>query len=138
MTQAQPPNDTFAGAIPIIIPVQGATSPQFTLPFTTDGTTDSGQDNVGCSASGNDQFFTWTATELTLTFTSLNPGSPGIAIYDAVSGTQISCSNTFVTNALQSGWALGDNLVIQIYDFNGSSADVAFDLFTIPCPALAV
>lgn len=135
MTQAQPPNDTFAGAIPITIPVQGATSPQFTLPFTTDGTTDSGQDNVGCSASGNDQFFTWTATELTLTFTSLNPGSPGIAIYDAVSGTQISCSNTFVTNALQSGWALGDNLVIQIYDFNGSSADVAFDLFTIPCPA---
>ncbi|AGC76611.1 putative secreted protein (Por secretion system target) [Nonlabens dokdonensis] len=134
ITTAQPPNDTFAGAIPIVIPTQGAASPQFTLPFSSDGTTDSGLDNAGCSNSGNDQFFTWTATSLSLTFNSLSPGNPGVAVYDG-SMTLISCTDTFVSGQTVSGWALNDNVVIKIFDFQGSNADVAFDLFTIPCPA---
>ena len=140
MAFAQPPNDTCAGAIPIMPSPQGTGCgvATFNLPFTADGTTDSGVPTV-CSNPGLDQYFTWTATTNALIFNSENPGSPGIAVFancaDVASGTDISCAGTFASNAQLSGWTIGDNLIIQVYDFNGSFSDVAFclELFT-PLP----
>jgi hypothetical protein len=132
-------NDFCSGAIPITPSAEGTgcVAATFTLPFTTDGTTDSGVPTV-CSNPGLDQYFTWTATSPALIFSSTNPGSPGIAVFadcaDATAGTSIACANTFGTNVQLSGWALGDNLIIQVYDFQGSFSDVAFCLeeFTPP------
>lgn len=138
---AQPPNDTCAGAIPITPSAEGTGCgvATFTLPFTTDGTTDSGVPTV-CSTPGLDQYFTWTATAPGLVFNSATPGSPGIAVFascaDVAAGTDISCAGTFSTNAQLSGWSVGDNLIIQVYDFSGSFSDIAFCLeeFTPPPP----
>ncbi|NRA94386.1 MAG: VCBS repeat-containing protein [Psychroserpens sp.] len=127
---AQPANDTFAGAIPITPNPEGtgcSVGTQFYLPFSTDGTTDSGLQG-GCRASGLDQFFTWTATTTGLAFFSQNPGNPGIVVYDAITEVEIACTNTFATEVI-GGWDIGDDLVIQIYDFEGTAlSDVAFCL----------
>ncbi len=128
MLYAQPTNNTCAGAIPAtFINAQGTgCDVPTTLPFVADGTTASGQ-TVSCSNAGNDQFFTWTATTDALNFTQLAPGNPGVAIWDAGCTTEIACLATFTDGQLF-GWNVGDNLVIQIYDFAGSSSDVAFCL----------
>lgn len=125
---AQPVNDDFSGAIPITPAADGdnCASPFF-LPFETDGTTDSGVQG-GCRASGLDQFFTWTATTLGLYFSSQNPGNPGIVVYDSTGTIEIACTDTFATETI-GGWNIGDNLVIQIYDFEGTAlSNVAFCL----------
>jgi len=124
---AQPVNDVFSGAIPITPAADGTCSTPFTLPFSTDGTTDSGVQG-SCRASGLDQFFTWTATTLGLNFFSQNPGDPGIVVYDSTGAIEIVCTNTFATETI-GGWNIGDDLVIQIYDFEGTAlSDVAFCL----------
>ncbi|RMB63977.1 T9SS C-terminal target domain-containing protein [Dokdonia sinensis] len=134
-----PANDVCAGAIPITPSPEGGACTTVTLPFSTDGTTDSGVQNASCSASGLDQFFTWTATTDGLFFQSLSPGNPGIAIYescaDAIAGNELDCTQTFAAGEL-GGWDIGDDLIIQIYDFSGSTSDVAFCLqeFTFPLP----
>ncbi|WP_250433529.1 FG-GAP-like repeat-containing protein [Hanstruepera flava] len=137
---AQPSNDNSGGAIPITPSPEGTgcATAQFSLPFSTDGTTDSGLQST-CNASGLDQFFTWTATTLALEFDSQSPGNPGIAIWDATGTTQITCASTFANETLM-GWDLGDNLLIQIYDYQGTGlSDVAFCLelkdITPPPPA---
>lgn len=125
----QPANDDPAGAIPITpSPIgSGCTSPAFFLPFSTDGTTDSGVQG-SCTASGLDQFFTWTATTTGLFFSSQAPGNPGMVVWDADTLTEIACSDTFSDETLY-GWNIGDDLLIQIYDFQGTSlSDVAFCL----------
>jgi hypothetical protein len=124
---AQPANDTFAGAIPITPAEEGTgCSSPIILNFSTDGTTDS-ELQGSCSSSGLDQFFTWTATALGLRFSSQNPGNPGIVVYDSTGTIEIACTSTFATEIVD-GWSIGDELVIQIYDFAGSSSDVAFCL----------
>ena len=124
---AQPANDNFSGASPITPAADGACSTPFTLPFSTDGTTDSGVQG-SCRASGLDQFFTWTATALGLNFFSQNPGNPGIVVFNSTGTIEIACTNTFATETI-GGWDIGDNLVIQIYDFEGTGlSDVAFCL----------
>ncbi|WP_241478966.1 FG-GAP-like repeat-containing protein [Psychroserpens jangbogonensis] len=124
---AQPANDNFSGAIPITPAADGACSTPFTLPFSTDGTTDSGVQG-SCRASGLDQFFTWTATALGLNFFSQNPGNPGIVVFNSTGTIEIACTNTFATETI-GGWDIGDDLVIQIYDFEGTGlSDVAFCL----------
>lgn len=139
-TFAQPSNDNSAGAIPITPSSEGTgcATAQFYLPFSTDGTTDSGLQST-CTTSGLDQFFTWTATTNALLFNSQSPGNPGIAIWDSTGTTQITCASTF-SNETLSGWNLGDNLLIQIYDYQGTPlSDVAFCLelkdITPPPPA---
>ena len=126
----QPANDVISGAIPITPSAEGTgcETPNFYLPFTTDGTTASGAQGP-CTSSGNDQFFTWTATTNSLLFISGNPGNPGITIWDETGTTVITCTDTFVTETV-SGWAINDNLIIQIYDF-GLDSDVAFCLEAI-------
>ena len=126
---AQPVNDNFAGAIPITPSADGTgcSTATFNLPFSTDGTTDSGVQG-SCRASGLDQFFTWTATELGLNFYSQSPGNPGIVVFNSTGTIEIACTDTFATETI-GGWNIGDDLVIQIYDFEGTSlSDVAFCL----------
>ncbi|WP_298901239.1 FG-GAP-like repeat-containing protein [uncultured Psychroserpens sp.] len=128
----QPANDNFAGAIPITPSVEGTgcASPTFNLPFSTDGTTDSGVQG-SCRTSGRDQFFTWTATTNGLFFSSEDPGNPGIVVWSSDGLTEIACTDTFATESIN-GWTVGDDLVIQIYDFQGTGlADVAFCLEAI-------
>ena len=133
-----PPNDTLAGAIPITPSPEGTgcNSAGFTLNFSSDGTTDSGLDG-SCNAAdtGLDQFFTWTATTTGLRFTELDPGGPGIVIRNA-SGTEITCAQTLQDETLLVGWDIGDDLIIQIYDYGTSVSDVAFCLeeYTPPAP----
>nr|WP_321221404.1 FG-GAP-like repeat-containing protein [uncultured Psychroserpens sp.] len=134
----QPANDNISGAIPITPSPEGTgcATPGFYLPFTTDGTTDSGVQG-SCTPSANDQFFTWTATHTGLFFSSESPGNPGIVVWDETGTVEIACTNTFVTEAI-SGWNVNDNLIIQIYDY-ATDSDVAFCLetldFTPPPPS---
>lgn len=125
---AQPANDVFSGAIPITPAADGdGCANSFFLPFSTDGTTDSGVQG-SCRASGLDQFFTWTATTYGLYFSSQNPGNPGIVVYNSTGTVEIACTDTFATETI-GGWNIGDDLVIQIYDFEGTGlSDVAFCL----------
>jgi hypothetical protein len=124
---AQPVNDNFSGAIPITPAADGACNTAFYLPFSTDGTTDSGVQG-SCRASGLDQFFTWTATTTGLNFNSQNPGNPGIVVFNSTGTVEIACTDTFATETI-GGWNIGDDLVIQIYDFEGTGlSDVAFCL----------
>lgn len=126
-----PPNDNMAGAIPITPSAAGTgcASPGFTLTFASDGTTDSGMDgSCNTTDTGLDQFFTWTATTDALLWNDASPGNPGIIIRDA-GGTEITCAQTFATDdTILSGWTIGDDLIIQIYDYAGSVSDVAFCL----------
>ena len=139
--EAPPPpaNDTMAGAIPITPNPQGTgcNAAQFTLNFSTDGTTDSGMDGTcNTTDTGLDQFFTWTATTEGLLWNDSSPGNPGIIIRDTA-GNEIACAETFATdNTTLSGWDIGDDLIIQIYDFGTSVSDVAFCLeeYTPPAP----
>ena len=134
-----PVNDTMSGAIPITPNPQGTgcNAAQFTLNFSTDGTTDSGMDGTcNTTDTGLDQFFTWTATTEGLLWNDSSPGNPGIIIRDTA-GNEIACAETFATdNTTLSGWDIGDDLIIQIYDFGTSVSDVAFCLeeYTPPAP----
>lgn len=134
----QPANDVISGAIPITPSPEGTgcSSPSFYLPFSTDGTTDSGLQG-SCTSSGSDQFFTWTATTNALFFESNSPGYPGIVIWNAAGTVEITCANTIVTENVY-GWNIGDDLIIQIYDF-ATDSDVAFCLeainYTPPPPS---
>jgi hypothetical protein len=138
-TFGQPANDIVSGATPITPSPEGTgcSVATFNLPFSTDGTTDSGVQG-GCRLSGLDQFFTWTATTNALFFSSDSPGNPGIVVWDAAGTVEIACADTFATTNL-TGWNIGDDLIIQIYDFEGTAlSDVAFCLealnFTPPPP----
>lgn len=135
--QVPPVNDTISGAIPITPSAAGTgcASAGFTLNFSTDATTDSGLDGTcNTTDTGLDQFFTWTATTDALLWNDASPGNPGIVIRD-MAGNEITCANTFASDdTILSGWTIGDDLIIQIYDFGTSVSDVAFCLeeYTLP------
>lgn len=134
-----PANDTMAGAIPITPSPEGTgcNAAGFTLNFSTDGTTDSGMDGTcNTTSTGLDQFFTWTATTAGLLWNDAAPGNPGIVIRDT-SGNEIACAGTFASDdIILTGWNVGDDLIIQIYDFGTTVSDVAFCLeeYTPPAP----
>ncbi|MFY0629344.1 MAG: choice-of-anchor J domain-containing protein [Flavobacteriaceae bacterium] len=134
-----PPNDTLAGAIPITPSPEGTgcATAGFTLNFSSDGTTDSGLDGTcNTTDTGLDQFFTWTATTEGLLWNDQAPGNPGIVIRDPA-GNEIACGGTFAgDDTILDGWSIGDDLIIQIYDYAGSVSDVAFclELYTPPAP----
>ncbi|MEM8906942.1 MAG: hypothetical protein AAGD05_03770, partial [Bacteroidota bacterium] len=139
-TYTPPPNNYCVGATPILPHPVGTSCDadhRFSLPFNVDGTTDSGVPSV-CSTSGKDQWFSWTATETHLLFRSQNPGNPGIAVFAnctaAEMGIDIDCANAADTYEALSGWELGEELLIQIYDFDQHHSRVAFCLeaFTPP------
>jgi len=134
-----PVNDTMAGAIAIVPNVEGSVcdaTTEFTAHMAADGTTDSGMDGT-CNSTdtGLDVFYTWTATSDALTWND-GSGNPGIVVRDA-SGVEITCSGTYAgTDYELSGWAIGDDLILQVYDFGTSDVDVTFCLSekTLPLP----
>ena len=91
----------------------GCSSPTL-LPFTTDGTTSSGQESTSCPA-GADQWFSWTATTTKLNWSPQN-GEVGISIWSDCQ-TFLDCRSPFSNdNTPLDGWALDDELLIQIYE----------------------
>ena len=129
--------DNIVTAVPITPSAAGTgcDTVGFTLNFSSDGTTDSGLDgSCNNSNTGLDQFFTWTATTDALLFNDAEPGNPGIVVRD-LAGNEISCAETFAADdSILSGWEIGDDLIIQIYDYGTSVSDVAFCLeeFSMP------
>lgn len=142
-TAAQVPNNFIGGAIPITPSPEGTgcATAGFTFDFdsTTLITTDSGLDgSCNTTNTGKDQFFTWTATTDGLRFLDTAPGNPGIVVRDT-SGNEIDCLQTFTSTNFSegdflTGWSIGQDLIIQIYDFGTSNSDVAFCLeeYTFP------
>ncbi|WP_298422508.1 hypothetical protein [uncultured Kordia sp.] len=112
-----PTNNIISGAIPIVPTSLQDNCDERALLFSSDGTTDSGLDGT-CNGenTGYDQFFTWTATTNALAWTGLSE-NPGIIIRDA-QGNEITCADTIAAdNTILSGWEVGDELIIQIYDW---------------------
>ncbi|WP_046756832.1 leucine-rich repeat domain-containing protein, partial [Kordia jejudonensis] len=112
-----PTNNILSGATPITPTALADDCTETTLFFSSDGTTDSGLDGTCNGANtGYDQFFTWTATTNALSWTGLTE-NPGIIIRDTA-GNEITCADTIAPdNTILSGWDVGDELIIQIYDW---------------------
>jgi hypothetical protein len=132
--------DTFATAttLPFTISAEGtgcATS-NIAIDFPNSGFTASGL--LGNGTPGNegvDAFFNWTATTDELRYWGAGAGNPYIGIHDA-SGTEIAWSNYQDANLVLSGWAVGDELVIRIYDFGEAMVLVDFCLEYYTSPAV--
>jgi hypothetical protein len=130
--------DTFATAttLPFTISAEGtgcATS-NIAIDFPNSGFTASGL--LGNGTTGNegvDAFFNWTATTEALRYWGAGAGNPYIGIHDA-SGTEIAWSHYQNANLVLSGWAVGDELVIRIYDYGDSMdlVDFCLEYYTLP------
>ena len=107
----------------------------FSYDFST-GITDSGMSSTCGTTSTFDMFFSWTATSDGLIWND-GASNPGVAVYDAT-GTQIVCLGTFASVDSQlSGWAIGDELIIQVYDFGTTGTNpVSFCLTQYNLPDL--
>jgi hypothetical protein len=132
-----PTNDTFAGAIPIVPSSEGTGCATFNFINSSagDGTTDSGLDG-SCNGAdtGLDRFYSWTATTDALIWND-GAGNPGIVIRDAATEAEITCSGTFAADdTVLSGWTIGQNLVIQVYDFGAADVDTSFCLEALNLP----
>ncbi|MGO2102519.1 MAG: choice-of-anchor J domain-containing protein [Psychroflexus halocasei] len=131
------PNDTIAGAIPITPSAAGTGCDTFTFAYDYgDGSvSDSGLDG-SCDGSntGYDLFFSWTATSAALIW-NVGLGGPGIVIRQA-DGTEITCESTSAPeDTVLSGWDVGDDLIIQVYDYGSAAELVSFCLEELTCPA---
>ncbi|WP_282042986.1 T9SS type A sorting domain-containing protein [Winogradskyella flava] len=132
-----PANDVFAGATPITPSAEGTGCATFNFTDSTggDGTTDSGLDG-SCNGAdtGLDRFYSWTATSEALIWND-GAGNPGIVVRDAATEAEITCSGTFAgVDTILSGWTIGQDLVLQVYDFGGADVNTSFCLeeFTFP------
>ena len=132
-----PANDTLAGAIPIEPSAEGSGCASFNFIDSTggDGTTDSGLDGT-CDGvdTGLDRFYSWTATTDALIWND-GAGNPGIIIRDAATEAEITCEGTFAADdVVLSGWTIGQDLIIQIYDYAAADVDTSFclELFSLP------
>ncbi|MDB2658280.1 choice-of-anchor J domain-containing protein [Flavobacteriaceae bacterium] len=129
--------DTFATAtdLPFTISPEGTgcTTSNISIDFPNSGFTASGLVSQGTSPTGVDAFFNWTATTDALRYWGTGSGYPYIAIHDA-SGTEIAYSTYNEGDVVLSGWAIGDELVIRIYDYGTSNVIVDFCLeyYTLP------
>ena len=79
---------------------------------------------------GKDKFYSWTATDDTLFFI---PGSglPGAVVRDAATGEEIvgACRGSGPTSGVDiSGWTIGQNLIIQVFDYFISDIEIGFCL----------
>jgi len=129
--------DTFATAttLPFTISPEGTgcTTSNLSIDFPNSGFTASGLLSQGTAPTGVDAFFNWTATTDALRYWGTGSGSPYIGIHDA-SGTEIAYSTYNQADVVLSGWAIGDELVIRIYDYGTSMVNVEFCLeyYTLP------
>ena len=131
------PGDTFATAtdLPFTISPEGTgcTTYNLSIDFPNSGFTASGLPGQGTSVQGVDAFFNWTATTDALRYWGNGTGSPYIGIHDA-SGTEIAYTTYNQADVVLSGWAIGDELVIRIYDFGTSNVlvDFCLEYYTLP------
>ena len=129
--------DTFATAtdLPFTISPEGTgcTTSNLSIDFPNSGFTASGLPGQGTSLQGVDAFFNWTATTDALRYWGAGTGAPYIGIHDA-SGTEIAYSTYNQADVVLSGWAIGDELVIRIYDFGTSNVlvDFCLEYYTLP------
>lgn len=133
------PGDSISIAIPFTPLAEGTgcgTETQFNIGgglFTDSGLDSSCQG----TSTGVDIFYTWTADAEALLFTG-GAGNPGVVVRDAATEAEImgACFGTFGNGRL-SGWTMGQDLIIQVYDFAGADVTVGFCLEadTIPLPA---
>ncbi|GAB1307548.1 hypothetical protein KH5_02310 [Urechidicola sp. KH5] len=125
--------DTFATAttLPFTISPEGTgcTTHNFSVDFTASGPgyTISGLPGQGTSIQGYDAFFNWTATTSALRYWGDGVGKPYIGIHDS-SGTEIAYSTFNQAGLTLQGWAVGDELVIRIYDYGNTMINVEFCL----------
>lgn len=131
------PNDTLAGATPITpsAPGTGCDTFTFAYDFGDGSVSDSGLDS-SCDGSntGHDLFFSWTATSSALVWND-GDANPGIAIRQ-LDGTEIICESSFASeDTILSGWNVGDDLIIQIYDTYSGATNTSFCLEELTCPA---
>ncbi|MCG1035324.1 fibronectin type III domain-containing protein [Polaribacter sargassicola] len=121
------PNDLFSGAIPIVPSAEGAGCSTFNFGFTADGTTESGMyDTCGGLSIGRDRFYSWTATSEALLWND-GLGEPGIAIWNSAGTSLVTCESSFAPDdTILSGWEIGDELVIQVYDYGNPTNDPAY------------
>jgi len=122
---ATPPNDLCSGAIPITPSLEGTGcivgAPTFYLPYTTDGTTPSLSSALGsCYTDSYDQWFSWVATSVGLTFFPSTQEKMQVfeRCPDGLPGASISCGGS-MGQVVHSGWAIGDTLLIQISEHAG-------------------
>ena len=129
--------DTFATAttLPFTISPEGTgcTTSNLSIDFPNSGFTASGLVSQGTAPTGVDAFFNWTATTDALRYWGTGSGYPYIGIHDA-SGTEIAYSTYNQADVVLSGWAIGDELVIRIYDYGTAMVNVEFCLeyYTLP------
>jgi hypothetical protein len=129
--------DTFATAtdLPFTISPEGTgcTTSNLSIDFPNSGFTASGLPGQGTTSQGVDAFFNWTATTDALRYWGTGTGSPYIGIHDS-SGTEIAYSTYGQADLVLSGWEIGDELVIRIYDFGTAIVNVEFCLeyYTLP------
>ncbi|PJX20814.1 hypothetical protein CAP47_11285 [Psychroflexus sp. S27] len=131
------PNDTIAGAIPITpsAPGTGCDTFTFSYDFGDGSVSDSGL-NTSCDNenTGHDLFFSWTATSSALVWND-GDANPGIAIRQ-LDGTEIICESSFASeDTILSGWNVGDDLIIQIYDTYSGATNTSFCLEELTCAA---
>ena len=131
--------DTFATAttLPFTISPEGTgcTTSNISIDFPNSGFTASGLVSQGTAPTGVDAFFNWTATTDGLRYWGNGAGSPYIGIHDA-SGTEIAYSTFNQADVALSGWAIGDELVIRIYDYGIANilVDFCLEYYTLPPP----
>ena len=129
--------DTFATAttLPFTISPEGTgcTTSNLSIDFPNSGFTASGLASQGTAPTGVDAFFNWTATTDALRYWGTGSGYPYIGIHDA-SGTEIAYSTYNQGDVVLSGWAIGDELVIRIYDYGTSNVlvDFCLEYYTLP------
>jgi len=129
--------DTFATAttLPFTISPEGTgcTTSNLSIDFPNSGFTASGLVSQGTAPTGVDAFFNWTATTDALRYWGTGSGYPYIGIHDA-SGTEIAYSTYNQGDVVLSGWAIGDELVIRIYDYGTSNVlvDFCLEYYTLP------
>jgi hypothetical protein len=130
--------DTFGAATPIDPSPEGTGCASFNFSYDATLFTDSGMDG-SCNGTdtGIDVFYSWTATTDGLIWND-GGGNPGIVIWDANAMTEITCEGTFAgTDAQLGGWTIGQDLIIQVYDFGTAQVNpttFCLELFTIPPP----
>ena len=94
---------------------------------TSNGIFSNSSTDAGCGGL-QDIFYSWTATTANLLYDD-GASRPGIAVYDTA-GTELDCIGTFNSGTL-SGWSVGDDLIIQVFDGLDVGATVGFCLETM-------
>ncbi|AXO78859.1 T9SS C-terminal target domain-containing protein [Olleya aquimaris] len=132
--------DNFSNPIAFTPSAEGSTCDTSNYTFSynfSSGYTDSGLDGTcNTTNTGQDIFLSWTSTSDALIWND-GGGSPGVVIRDASTGNEITCAATFASDDyVLSGWTLGQDLIIQVYDFGAPDVNpLSFCLAEYNLPA---